>query len=204
MPGGSSVDGSEGSWEAGQDKSARQQEAFPSIARRTVAVGLVPAGIYRELRHLVQLRDSHVQQMTASKFRIKALLLYEGIEFPEIPGNGQSTRPVLKRIATLPCKDSVRFKLDSLLATLAFHKDETLAALKQIRKFCEQEEELRQSINYLFGSRNRLDYCKPLGSADRRLAAFAPSRPDCGIPWTGLLRTLYRGYSGTWVDHSEW
>ncbi len=87
--------------------------------------------------------------MTASKFRIKALLLYEGIEFPEIPGNGQWTRPVLKRIATLPCKDSVRFKLNSLLATLAFHKDETLAALRQIRKFCEQEEELRQSINYL-------------------------------------------------------
>ncbi len=109
----------------------------------------VPPGVYRELRHLVQLRDSHVRQMTASKFRIKALLLYEGIAFPEIPGNGQWTRAVLKNIATLPCKDSVRFKLNSLLATLAFHKEETLAASRQIRKFCEQEEELRQSIKYL-------------------------------------------------------
>ncbi len=41
----------------------------------------VPATSYRELRHLVQLRDTHVQQLTATKCRIKALLLYEGIPF---------------------------------------------------------------------------------------------------------------------------
>ena len=109
----------------------------------------IPPGIYRELRHLVQLRDTHVRQMTASMLRIKALLLYEGIAFPAIPGNGQWTQSVLERLATLPCKEAVRFKLNSLLATLAFHKKETLAAMRQIRKFCEEEAELSQSIDYL-------------------------------------------------------
>jgi transposase len=42
----------------------------------------VPTFSYRELRHLVQLRDTHVQQLRATKCRLKALLLYEGIGFP--------------------------------------------------------------------------------------------------------------------------
>jgi transposase len=51
----------------------------------------VPSELYRQLRHLVQLRDSHVRQMTAAKLRIKALLLYEGIPFPE----QEQERPVV-------------------------------------------------------------------------------------------------------------
>src|SRR5439155_15956611 len=43
----------------------------------------VPPAIYRDLRHLVQLRDTHVRQLTASKLRIKSLLLYEGVPFPD-------------------------------------------------------------------------------------------------------------------------
>nr|MBA3569665.1 transposase [Pyrinomonadaceae bacterium] len=38
----------------------------------------VPMQSYRELRHLVQLRDTQVAQLTATKCRIKSLLLYEG------------------------------------------------------------------------------------------------------------------------------
>src|SRR5258708_3612436 len=37
----------------------------------------VPAPKYRELRHLVQLRDTHVQQLTASRCRIKARPAHE-------------------------------------------------------------------------------------------------------------------------------
>ena len=51
----------------------------------------VPAPKYRELRHLVQLRDTQVKQLTASKCRIKALLLYEGIPFP----SGRSLAPCI-------------------------------------------------------------------------------------------------------------
>ena len=37
--------------------------------------------MYRELRHLTQLRDTVVSEMAAMKQRIKSLLLFEGIEF---------------------------------------------------------------------------------------------------------------------------
>ena len=53
----------------------------------------VPSPRYRELRHLVQLRDTHVSQLTATKCRIKALLLYEGMAFP---GSGQWSARVLR------------------------------------------------------------------------------------------------------------
>ncbi len=42
----------------------------------------VPTTNYRDLRHLIQLRDTCVRQATATKCRIKALLLFEGIPFP--------------------------------------------------------------------------------------------------------------------------
>jgi len=45
----------------------------------------VPSGPYRELRHLTQLRDTCVSQATATKQRIKSLLLFEGIAFPAAP-----------------------------------------------------------------------------------------------------------------------
>lgn len=107
----------------------------------------IPSPPYRQLRHLVQLRDSHVRQMTAAKCRIKALLLYEGIEFPD-PGRSWSAR-VLQAVGRLPGNDSVRFKLDSLIASLQFHKLQAAAAQKQMRRFCQQEPELRQSIRWL-------------------------------------------------------
>lgn len=109
----------------------------------------IPPGVYRELRHLVQLRDNQVGQLRASKLRIKSLLLYEGIAFPEASPSSQWSLRVLKLLATLECNSSVRFKLDSLLKTLAFHKQQIAAAQRQIRLLCQRDPELRQSIAYL-------------------------------------------------------
>ena len=87
----------------------------------------VPAPKYRELRHLVQLRDTHVQQLTATKCRIKALLLYEGIPFPLDDGKEKRwSAPVLDELLELPCSQTVRFKLDQLVGTLHFHCSSTL------------------------------------------------------------------------------
>ena len=109
----------------------------------------IPSDVYRELRHLVQLRDSHVGQLKASKQRIKSLLLYEGIPFPEAPRSCQWSARVLRELATLPCNASVRFKLDSLLTTLTFHNQQAVAAHKQMRLLCQKDPELTQSISYL-------------------------------------------------------
>jgi transposase len=47
----------------------------------------VPSAVYRELRHLTQLRDTLVRAAAAHKQRIKALLLLEGIGFPPAPAS---------------------------------------------------------------------------------------------------------------------
>jgi transposase len=107
----------------------------------------VPARPYRELRHLVQLRDTHVRQLTATKCRIKSLLLYEGIAFPE-PSGRWSAR-VLSELQVLPCTEAVHFKLDQLIGTLHFHFHSAAVVQKQIRRICQVSPELRQSIRLL-------------------------------------------------------
>jgi transposase len=107
----------------------------------------VPSAVYRDLRHLVQMRDTHVRQLTSSKLRIKSLLLYEGIAFPD--PHEKWTARALRELQTLPCSETVRFKLDDLLDTLHFHFQAAARATKQIRQHCLQEPELQQSIEVL-------------------------------------------------------
>jgi transposase len=107
----------------------------------------VPSPIYRELRHLVQLRDTQVRQLTATKCRIKSLLLYQGMAFPAADGKW-STR-VLHELQVLPCSRAVRFKLDQLIGTLQFHYHSAATVQKEIRRFCQNDTELRQSISLL-------------------------------------------------------
>lgn len=107
----------------------------------------VPTRPYRELRHLVQLRDTHVQQLTATKCRIKALLLFEGIPYPD-PKGGWSAATIAQ-LRALPCTAAVHFKLEHLIGTLYFHFNSAAVVQKQIRRFCQADPELRQSISLL-------------------------------------------------------
>jgi transposase len=109
----------------------------------------VPSAIYRELRHLTQLRDTFVSEMVAMKQRIKSLLLLEGIEFPPAPAGSQWSVLVKDQLRTLPCSPTVRFKLDQLLDSLAFNEQQVVKTTKEIRRFCQHEPELLQSIKYL-------------------------------------------------------
>src|SRR6266850_1923254 len=107
----------------------------------------VPATSYRELRHLVQLRDTQVAQLRATKCRIKSLLLYEGIPFPA--ANGKWSGRVLRQLEALPCSSVVRFKLDQLIDALQFHFESAAKVQKQIRHFCQNDPELRQCISFI-------------------------------------------------------
>lgn len=107
----------------------------------------MPSGAYRQLRHLVQLRDSSVRQIKAAKCRIKALLLYEGIAFPD--AQERWTRNVLKQLQELEANTAVTFKLASLRASLEFARLQAVATQREIRRFCRQEPELRESIQFL-------------------------------------------------------
>jgi transposase len=107
----------------------------------------VPPPCYRELRHLVQLRDTQVAQLKATKCRIKSLLLYEGIPFPA--ANGKWSARVLRQLELLPCSGAVRFKLDQLIDALGFHFQSAARVQKEIRRFCQSDPELRQSVKFL-------------------------------------------------------
>jgi transposase len=107
----------------------------------------VPAESYRELRHLVQLRDTQVAQLTATKCRIKSLLLYEGIPFPDAHGNWSGR--VLQQLEALPCSRAVRFKLDRLIDALQFHFQSAAVVQKEIRRYCQNDPELRRSLSFL-------------------------------------------------------
>jgi transposase len=107
----------------------------------------VPSRSYRELRHLVQLRDTQTRQLTATKCRIKSLLLYEGLAFPQASGHWNAA--AMAGLRRLPCSSEVRFKLDHLIGSLYFHFNSAAEVQKRIRQFCQSDPELRQSIRLL-------------------------------------------------------
>jgi transposase len=110
----------------------------------------VPTEVYRELRHLTQLRDTLVSEMVGMKQRIKSLLLFEGISFPPAPaGRGQWSLAVRAKLRELQCSRSVRFKLDQLLENMEFSEKQALKTTREIRRLCREDPELSQCMKYL-------------------------------------------------------
>ena len=109
----------------------------------------VPTTLYRELRHLTQLRDALVSEMVAMKQRIKSLLLMEGLEFPPAPAGSQWSFMVKAKLRKLCCSSVVRFKLDQLLDSLEFNEKQVLKSTREIHRFCHNDPELSQCIEYL-------------------------------------------------------
>jgi len=109
----------------------------------------VPSQVYRELRHLTQLRDALVSEMVEMKLRIKSLLLFEGIAYPPAPPGSQWSFMVKAKLRKLPCSGTVRFKLDQLLDSLEFCEKQVFKTTQEIRRFCQTDPELSQSIKYM-------------------------------------------------------
>ncbi len=109
----------------------------------------VPAPVYRELRHLTQLRDTFVGEVVAMKLRLKSLLLFEGIPFPPAPPGSQWSSLVKATLRTLPCAGTVRFKLDQLLDSVGVGEQQVRKTTREIRRFCRHDPELAQCIRYL-------------------------------------------------------
>jgi transposase len=109
----------------------------------------IPTTLYRELRHLTQLRDAMVSEAVAMKQRIKSLLLMEGLEFPPAPAGSQWSFMVKDKLRKLYCSSVVRFKLDQLLDNLEFSEKQVLKSTREIRRFCKNDPELAQCIEYL-------------------------------------------------------
>lgn len=108
----------------------------------------VPSIVYRHLRHLVSLRDRFVRQTVADKCRIKALLLFEGIEYPAT-GGSQWSKAIIQKLRELSCADVIHFKLNQLIFSLEFAQKQTKETMEEIHRFCDQDPEIKRCLGYL-------------------------------------------------------
>jgi len=164
----------------------------------------VPSQRYRELRHLTQLRDTYVSQATASKQRIKALLLFEGIEFPPAPRGSEWSSKVKAELRALQCSSTVRFKLAQLLDTLEFAEKQVLTTTREIRRFLPPGQgNIAVPAIHDEHSRDRLGDGKPAVGPDRGLAR-AQERPSIGrFCGSGSQRELHRRAQRSGTDHTD-
>ncbi len=107
----------------------------------------VPSEAYRELRHLVTLRQQYAQDQRSTKQRIRSLLLFENIQLPGNPKPWTSRyRYALQQVSV---KETLRFKFDLLLQDLDHARDRLLLMHRQIRKFSIQQEPIEKNLGYL-------------------------------------------------------
>lgn len=107
----------------------------------------VPTEPYRELRHLVQLRDTFVQQLKATKLRIKSLLLVKGIPFPD--AENKWSWSTIGKLKDLKCSEAIKFHLDRLILSLEFFHSNVLETTRNIRAFCKHNEEINRNTQFL-------------------------------------------------------
>jgi len=107
----------------------------------------IPTESYRELRHLVQLRDTVVQQLKATKLRIKSLLLLKGIPFP---GNENKwIRNTIYELREIKCSIPIKYHLNKLIQSLEFFHKDIIEITRTIRSFCKTDEEINKNIDFI-------------------------------------------------------
>jgi transposase len=109
----------------------------------------VPRGPYRELRHLSQLRQTRAREITAFKCRIKALLLQEGLRFPEVSVSHPFCAGAIKELQTMECSPAVRFRLNSLLLSLHHCQAEIKATEAEIQAHSARHADLKRHLKHL-------------------------------------------------------
>lgn len=109
----------------------------------------VPTEPYRQLRHLVQLRQNYAQQIMRTKQRIKALILLEHIHIPNGEGRQLWNAKTFATLRHFPMQETLRFKMDFLLDDLDHAREQILLVLRQLRTFCEKEPSINANLQYL-------------------------------------------------------
>ncbi|MFH1778220.1 MAG: IS110 family transposase [Candidatus Omnitrophota bacterium] len=109
----------------------------------------VPEGAYRQLRHLVAIRELYSYKRKATKQRIKALLLLEHfIPILERIDKNYSANQI-RLLRDFPCNQAVRCRLDLLLDDLAYARAKILSIHRAMREFIKQHPEIKDNIQYL-------------------------------------------------------
>lgn len=107
----------------------------------------VPTEACRHLRHLVRLRDTFVQQAVASQVRLKAMMLLEGIPFPE--PSGRWSVGAWAALKTILCAPALRFKMDRLIDAYSFAQGQLRQTTRKIHRFCQDTPDLARNLHWL-------------------------------------------------------
>ena len=109
----------------------------------------VPVGPYRQLRHLVNIREHYTIKRKKARQRIKALLLLEYL-YPYIKESDTNwSAGYIKELRTLACNEAVRFKMDMLLEDLDYARMQLLAIHHKIKSFIKKYDSIKKNIEYL-------------------------------------------------------
>lgn len=109
----------------------------------------VPQGHYRELRHLINLRENYAHNRKVAKQRMRSLILYIDRcgKFKDIKQNWSNNH--IQILKELSCSFAVRQRLNMLLMDLDYARKQTSYILKELRTFIEKHKEIKQYIHYL-------------------------------------------------------
>lgn len=109
----------------------------------------IPENDYRELRHLINMREIYADNRKKTKQRIKSLLLFAHLEDElKDTDKGWSNR-YLQKLKELTCAEGARQRLDMLLMDLDYARAQTLAILNKLKIFCQQHKEIDRYRIYL-------------------------------------------------------
>jgi transposase len=109
----------------------------------------VPNRSIRELRSLVQLRYTYMQEIRAYKCRIKAELLKDGLEFPKAPQGSQWSRRVIDSLRLLECPVAIGYKINSMLEHIDFTTSQMRMVEMSIKSHIRGNSDLSACIDYL-------------------------------------------------------
>lgn len=109
----------------------------------------VPEGPYRELRHLVKVRERYVHERKVTKQRIKALLLYTNLHIALQDVDSNWSRNYIQELSRLECSFAIRHRLDMLLEDLTYTREKTAWVHRTIRSFCHEHSEINEYMQYL-------------------------------------------------------
>lgn len=109
----------------------------------------VPPVAIRELRSLVHLRYTYMQEIRAYKCRIKAETLKEGLKFPEAPKGSQWSRIVVEKLRDLECAPIIGFKISNMLDHIEHLTKQMNLTEAALKSHIDGNEDMKRCIDYL-------------------------------------------------------
>lgn len=108
----------------------------------------VPVGEYRELRHLVRIRENYALGRRIARQRIKALLLLEHLH-EDIDISSSWSKNDIEKLKRISCTLAVRQRLDMIIMDLEYVRSKLAVVNKGLRSFCKQYPDLYRFMEYL-------------------------------------------------------